>query len=511
MSTATAYKDLFEYEELDKIHGEPNYIKLKTLHDQLKANAASVPSELGGGANGHLGIVLTALQYSHISLVPFVRPLHPGPLVVPDGATSGAIEIMKYTHDHALGLFQKTQAVEKTLIQQLSKAIDTSYLQELRNQITGLLQLPLSDIIQHLKLNYGKVQATEYKKQYQDLIDYRYNTDKPIDQLYNKIQDFNDLAEATGLPQSASQSLHMGTEMIKNCGTLTDSLKDWNRTPVQDKTWNNFKRHFREAQKQYRDTLPSTIQDPQHQANLIAQQVTSNLLQQMYQEEETAQEPAQPSQEVTQHTANAVLHDSTLQNLYTQMRNLTQTVNSMQIQGNNQHYFQNNGSQQNQQQQQNSNNNNNYYRGGRRNTRGGGRRNDRGGRGGNPFENTRRGPMPRKYCWSHGCCAHNGYECERRAHGHLMNATFNNRMGGNNANCNSQQQQQQQQQGYQQNQSHQQQQPVQQYMPQHQHNQYMAQQNPPQMQQQFIPQQGTMLPYSQNPPPPPNRNGVPPF
>ena len=502
MSTATAYKDLFEYEELDKIHGEPDYMKLKTLHDQLKANAASIPSDLGGGANGHLGLVLTMPQYAFLSLVPFVRPLHPGPLIIPANATSGAIEIMKYTHSHALGLFQKTQAVEKTLIQQLSKAVDRSYLEELRNHATGLLHLPLSDIIQHLKSNYGKVQANEYKKKYQEITEYRYNTDKPIDQLFNKIQDFNDLAEATGLPQSASQSLHMASEMVKNCGTLTDSLKDWNRTPVQDKTWNNFKRHFREAQQQYRETLPSTIQDSHHQANLIAQQVTNNLLHQMYQEEEPAQESAQTSQEETNHSANAVLHDSTLQNLYTQIRNLTQTVNTMQIQGNNQHYFQNNGSQQNQQSQYTSNNNNNNR--GRGNTRGRGRgrgrRNNQGGQSFNSFPNQRRGPMPRQYCWTHGLCAHGGYDCERQANGHLMNATFNNRMGGNNANCNSQQQQQQ---GYQHNQFAQHQQPAQQFM---QHPQQSQQ-----MQQQFIPQQGPSFQYPPNAPPPPNRDGGPSF
>ena len=509
MSTSTAYKDLFEYEELEKIHGEPDYMKLKTLHDQLKANAASVPSDLGGGANGHLGLVLTVQQYGFISLVPFVRPLHPGPLIIPEGAGPGAIEILKYTHDHALEQYRKIQAVEKTLIQQLSKAVDKSYLEELRNQATGLLQLPLSQIIQHLKTNYGRVQSSEYKRQYQDLTEYRYNTDKPIDQLFNKIQDFNDLAEATGLPQSASQSLHMGTEMIKNCGTLTDSLKDWNRTPVDNKTWNNFKLHFREAQKQYRETMPTTIHDPQHQANLIAQQVTDNLLQQMYHNENQEQDDAQPSQEEMQHhSANAVLHDSTLQNLYTQIRNLTQTVNNMQIQGNNQHYFQNNGSQQNQQQDFHSNNNNRNNRGGgRRNNRGGGRRNDRGGRGRNPFENTRRGPMPRKYCWTHGNCAHNGYECDNRAHGHLMNATFNNRLGGNNAGCNSQQQQQQQ--GYQQNQPSYQQQQHQGYQNQQQQLQPYIQPTPynPYMAQPVAPQGSQNAP----PPPPPNQAGFPPF
>ena len=39
----------FEYPNLTKISGQPNYELLKTIKDELKANAASVPSNLGGG------------------------------------------------------------------------------------------------------------------------------------------------------------------------------------------------------------------------------------------------------------------------------------------------------------------------------------------------------------------------------------------------------------------------------------------------------------------------------
>ena len=39
----------FEYPVLTKISGQPNYELLKTLKNELKANAASVPSNLGGG------------------------------------------------------------------------------------------------------------------------------------------------------------------------------------------------------------------------------------------------------------------------------------------------------------------------------------------------------------------------------------------------------------------------------------------------------------------------------
>ena len=70
----------FEYPTLTRIHGAPTYDTLKTLKDQLKANATSVTSDLGGGNHGHLGLVLDAPEYVNVSVVPYVRPLHPGNL-----------------------------------------------------------------------------------------------------------------------------------------------------------------------------------------------------------------------------------------------------------------------------------------------------------------------------------------------------------------------------------------------------------------------------------------------
>jgi len=50
----------FEFPQLTKIHGEPDYDTLHRLHNELKSNAGSVPSTLGGGAHGHLGLILDA-------------------------------------------------------------------------------------------------------------------------------------------------------------------------------------------------------------------------------------------------------------------------------------------------------------------------------------------------------------------------------------------------------------------------------------------------------------------
>ena len=85
-STNIDYKTTnFEYPVLTKISGQPNYELLKTIKNELKANAASVPSNLGGGSNGHLGLVLTPAEYLTVSATAYNRPIHPGTLVIPQG------------------------------------------------------------------------------------------------------------------------------------------------------------------------------------------------------------------------------------------------------------------------------------------------------------------------------------------------------------------------------------------------------------------------------------------
>ena len=65
-------EDLFELQVLTQILGPLNYRVLKILKDELKSNASCVDSNLGGGANGHLGLILTLLQYTLVSTTPYV-------------------------------------------------------------------------------------------------------------------------------------------------------------------------------------------------------------------------------------------------------------------------------------------------------------------------------------------------------------------------------------------------------------------------------------------------------
>eukprot|EP00957_Ditylum_brightwellii_P169108 12871002-Ditylum_brightwellii.AAC.1 len=48
------------------------------IHFNLNANAASVPSDLGGGAHGYLGLTIGGAEYQMLTDHAFVWPANPG-------------------------------------------------------------------------------------------------------------------------------------------------------------------------------------------------------------------------------------------------------------------------------------------------------------------------------------------------------------------------------------------------------------------------------------------------
>jgi hypothetical protein len=62
----------FQHPTLTKISGDPAYTSLAKLEREIKANGKSAPSILGGGSQGHLGLVSSPYSYDRVSPgVPF--------------------------------------------------------------------------------------------------------------------------------------------------------------------------------------------------------------------------------------------------------------------------------------------------------------------------------------------------------------------------------------------------------------------------------------------------------
>ena len=122
--SSTDYSKRFEFPTLPKIHGEPEYDQLKEMKDELKTNATKIPSDLGGGAFGHLGLVLTPAEYANISAVPYIRPVHPGVLNIPAAASERTEKRRRDQHKKDLALYHEAINIENTLKKQISETVD---------------------------------------------------------------------------------------------------------------------------------------------------------------------------------------------------------------------------------------------------------------------------------------------------------------------------------------------------------------------------------------------------
>ena len=110
MSTTsnTSFRDLnFDHKFLTRIIGEPTFSTHHLMLLQLKSNASSLPSTLGGGQHGCIGVILSPATYATLApMQPFEFPVHPGVLQVVLPATQFEIVLAKTLHDKNVFTFQ---------------------------------------------------------------------------------------------------------------------------------------------------------------------------------------------------------------------------------------------------------------------------------------------------------------------------------------------------------------------------------------------------------------------
>ena len=88
---------------------------------------------LGGGEDGHLGLVCTPEVYQDLvpTAVPYIRPENPGRLQLDQGLTQYAIAQARDVHAETTIVFREAIGVERAICQQLVTAIEPKYLRAL--------------------------------------------------------------------------------------------------------------------------------------------------------------------------------------------------------------------------------------------------------------------------------------------------------------------------------------------------------------------------------------------
>jgi len=408
----------FQHKVLTRLHGQPTFETLQTLANEIKANAASVPSTLGGGHFGHLGLILSDARYATLAdTIPWISPVNPGPYAPPDGGTAPQIEAVKDVWRELKIEFDLCQATEKALIAQIVASIDPIYLRALLNRVTGQYNHDIRSVIMHLFSTYGKITPQQVKAKEAAVLGMHYDISQPVDIVFNAIDDLADLADHARSPMTPQQMLDLAYVIFARQPILQQDIRLWTRRPAPERTWLNMLEHFRDAQSDL-SSLPTAgdmFSTQHHQANTVTTMAEivalQRLIDSMPADDDPPAPPAVPITDVAnaafqQRETSMATREAALLAPMTEMMTLLRTTGAANTN------------------QQSNNSRNNRGRGaGRTNNRNGG------GRG----QGT--APSVRAYCWTHGWCAHASDKCDNQAPGHQITATSTNMQGGSTNKC----------------------------------------------------------------------------
>ena len=235
----------FKYKTPTPIIGTPTNKTLKRLKQELRANAASVESDLGGGDHGYLGLILTDVEYAFVSNDAFVAPNYPDPLTIPAGTNPVAALTIRERYKEDKKAYYECKNVEKALQRHVQDAVEDKYLDMLINEDTQLINEDIPTVLTYLFDLYGKIPSEEVKQKETEIRAMIYNPADPLILLYNPIEKLKTMAISANIPYTNDQLLDIGLTVIRNTRDFERALGDWEAKPDADKTWDNYKEHFK--------------------------------------------------------------------------------------------------------------------------------------------------------------------------------------------------------------------------------------------------------------------------
>ena len=419
------YTIKFKHKELTPIRGLPTLDTILRLFREVKQNAQSVTTKLGGGQLGYLALVLKPTDYNNIAIsLPFVRPVDPGTFnmttprpttrttsATPPSITAVDIANAKSRHDNQERLYWQCQGVEQALRNQIEQAIETDYLQALHNPTTHMVDVSIPEIIEYLQDSYGRITEQALSDKEDELKRFVYDTQTPVDTVFNKITWFQDLCELCTNTKTDRQLLAIAYMIFNRTRVFMDALLEWNRKKSNDKTYANFKKHMRTAYHALNEVGALTIQDSSiNQVNLIqeissqqekmAQDIKDSLQSNILEAMMMMQTPStdtpyliEDSSSISANTFESAKSTATIESLVSIIKNLESKMEKLQ-----KGYAPSNN-------------------------------------GDSDTINPKTGKEWKRYCWTCGCCPHASKDCPIKKPGHQVKATFNNRLGGSNEKC----------------------------------------------------------------------------
>ena len=234
---------------LTPLIGKPTSATIKLLTREVYANARSVHSTLGGGANGHLAICMPDATYLARAGQAFVIPVHPGPQPVhAQGATGPQITAVNRQYDQDLKAFETHLAVAESIRKQILESIASTFYDVLADDTFGYADVTIVQLLTHLTSEYGTLTRTDLELN-RNLLKETWNPDAEFATLWTRIKTVRQIATAGGDAISDNTTMELTLIALRQAGVYAHAIQTWDDKTDADQTYDNFKLHFSQQEK----------------------------------------------------------------------------------------------------------------------------------------------------------------------------------------------------------------------------------------------------------------------
>eukprot|EP00957_Ditylum_brightwellii_P128810 9825753-Ditylum_brightwellii.AAC.1 len=185
----------------------PTWDSIRAIHLHLNTNAASVPSNLGGGQHVHLGLTIGGAEYQTLTGHLFVRPANPGVTLRPKIP-------MNYQHNEQIKSASGRMHQEHiSSVQCSTQRSEISSLERLTKPTSSALKIRT----QHLYTTYGRITSTKLDKNNRAMKK-DYDATLPIEHLAEQIKTAVTIAGNANQPYTAAQVLSITYNLVFKTG-----------------------------------------------------------------------------------------------------------------------------------------------------------------------------------------------------------------------------------------------------------------------------------------------------
>jgi hypothetical protein len=121
----------------------------------------------GGGAHGHLGIIMTQVEYADISATPWVEPYNPNAIpIIPPGTNSVDAAQIARMHDEFRRIYTNIINVDQELSIIILEAYNNMYTYQLEDYLLQYVNSLALEVRMHLKQTYVFINPTQLADNY---------------------------------------------------------------------------------------------------------------------------------------------------------------------------------------------------------------------------------------------------------------------------------------------------------------------------------------------------------